>query len=118
MRKLLAIAALALLAGAPLALAQAPSPLPGPVPAAPAPADDGKCKEAVTAKSRSTARLSDAAREQRAKDNATRKWSQEVRKTLGWRYSFWRSAADKQVACKGTPKSKQCTVTARPCRFL
>lgn len=112
MRRLLAVVALAVLAGAPLALAQTPAP-----PAAPAAADD-KCKDAVTAKSRSTARMSDTAREQRAKDNATRKWSREVKKTLGWRYSFWRSAADKQVACKGTPKSKQCTVTARPCRLL
>jgi hypothetical protein len=107
MRIVLAGVALAFAAG--VAVAQAP---------APAAAPESKCKEVVTAKSRSTAQMSDAARERRAKDKAISNWSRRARSTYGWRYSFWRSAEEKQVDCGGGAKSKHCTVSAKPCRLL
>jgi hypothetical protein len=37
---------------------------------------------------RSTAQLSDASREKRAKDKAIANWSKRARDTYGWRYKF------------------------------
>jgi len=83
-----------------------------------APAQAKTCKdEAMTAKSRSTIKQSDAAREKRAQDNAIAKWSKEVRAAHGWTYRFWQRAEDKKVECGGTAKSKTCSVTAKPCRI-
>ncbi len=83
-----------------------------------APAQAKTCKDAITAKSRSTAQTSDAGREQRARDRAILKWSKVARETYGWAYRFWARADDKQVECGGTTKARQCTVSARPCRVL
>jgi hypothetical protein len=86
--------------------------------AAAVPAEAKVCKDAITAKSRSTAQTSDAGREQRARDRAILKWSKVARETHGWAYRFWMRADDKQVECGGTAKSRLCTVSAKPCRLL
>lgn len=110
MRITSALAALTLAGGlASAALAQT---------AAPAPAGNPKCKDAVTAKARSSAQVSDATREQRARDKAISNWKKRARDTYGWRYSFWRSAEEKNVQCGGGASAKHCTVTAKPCRVL
>jgi hypothetical protein len=82
-----------------------------------APAAAKTCKDEVVAKSRSTIKQSEAAREKRAQDNAIAKWNKIVRATHGWAYRFWLRAEDKKVECTGTPKSKTCTVAAKPCRL-
>jgi hypothetical protein len=83
-----------------------------------APAEAKTCKDAVTAKARSAAQLSDASRERRARDSAIANWSRRARDTYGWRYSFWRRADEKQVNCGGGASAKHCTVSAKPCRLL
>jgi hypothetical protein len=83
-----------------------------------APAEAKTCKDAVTAKARSAAQLSDASRERRAKDSAIANWSRRARDTYGWRYSFWRRADEKDVKCGGGASAKHCTVSAKPCRLL
>ncbi len=83
-----------------------------------APAEAKTCKDAVTAKGRSAAQLSDASRERRAKDSAIANWSRRARDTYGWRYSFWRRADEKDVKCGGGASAKHCTVTAKPCKLL
>jgi hypothetical protein len=82
------------------------------------PAEAKTCKDAVTAKSRSTAKTSDAGREQRARDRAIVNWSKQARAAYGWSYRFWARAEDKQVDCGGGGKSKHCTVSAKPCSLL
>ena len=83
-----------------------------------APAEAKTCKDAVTAKARSAAQLSDASRERRARDSAIANWSRRARDTYGWRYSFWRRADEQQVNCGGGASAKHCTVSAKPCRLL
>ena len=83
-----------------------------------APAEAKTCKDAVTAKARSAAQLSDDSRERRARDSAIANWSRRARDTYGWRYSFWRRADEKQVNCGGGASAKHCTVSAKPCRLL
>jgi hypothetical protein len=83
-----------------------------------APAHAKTCKDAVTAKARSAAQLSDASRERRAKESAIANWSRRARDTYGWRYSFWRRAEEQQVTCGGGASAKHCTVSAKPCRLL
>ena len=107
MRMLLAAVGLTLAAGVTLAAAQTATP-----------ASNPKCKDVVTAKSRSTAQLSDANREKRAQDKAISNWGKRARDAYGWQYRFWLKAEDKQVNCKGTAKSKTCTVSAKPCKVL
>jgi len=75
------------------------------------------CKDAISAKARSAAQLSDASRERRARENAIANWKRRVRDTYGWSYSFWSKAAESEVKCGGGASGKQCTVTARPCRL-
>jgi hypothetical protein len=82
------------------------------------PASAKTCKDAVTAKARSAAQLSDASRERRARESAIANWSRRARDTYGWRYSFWRRADEKQVTCGGGASAKHCTVSAKPCRLL
>jgi hypothetical protein len=101
MRLLPALAAAALAAG----LATAP------------PADAKTCKDAVSAKARSAARLSDASREKRARDNAIGNWKHRVRDTYGWSYSFWSKAEEHDVKCGGGAGAKHCTVSAKPGRL-
>jgi len=79
------------------------------------PAQAKTCKDAVTARARSTAQLSDASRERRAKDKAMANWSKRVRDTYGWRYRFWSKSEERQVDCGGTAKFKRCSVSAKPC---
>lgn len=103
------------------ALAQAPTQpqTQAPAPAQPAaPAANDRCKDAVTAKARSAAQLSDASRERIARQNAIDNWRRRVRDTYGWRYRFWSRAQDRQVTCGGGASSKHCTAVARPCRLL
>lgn len=84
---------------------------------APAPPADAKtCKDAVSAKARSAAQLSDASREKRARDNAIGNWKGRVRDTYGWSYSFWSKAEERDVKCGGGASAKHCTATAKPCR--
>jgi hypothetical protein len=83
-----------------------------------APAEAKTCKDAVTAKARSAAQLSDASRERRARESAIANWSRRARDTYGWRYSFWRSAEEKDIKCGGGASAKHCTVSAKPCRLL
>jgi hypothetical protein len=99
-----AIAAVPLAIALALALAHAPSQA----------ATD--CKDAVTAKARSAAQLSDESRERRAREGAIANWQRRVRDTYGWRYRFWRKAEEKKVECGGGASAKHCTVSARPCR--
>lgn len=103
MRMLPALAAAALAAS----LATAPS----------TPANAKTCKDAVSAKARSAAQLSDASRERRARDNAIGNWKRRVRDTYGWSYSFWSKADARDIKCGGGASAKHCTASAQPCRL-
>lgn len=102
MRTIVAIAALGLV----LAVTASP------------PAEAKTCKDAVTAKSRSAAQVSDASRERRAREGAIANWAARARDTYGIAYRFWSRAEDRKVECGGGSSAKHCTVTARPCRLL
>jgi hypothetical protein len=82
------------------------------------PAHAKTCKDAVTAKARSAAQLSDATRERRAREKAIRNWSARARDTYGWSYRFWRRSEEQKVECGGGAKAKHCTVSAKPCGLL
>jgi hypothetical protein len=85
--------------------------------AMPAPPAAAKtCKDAISAKARSAAQVSDASRERRARDNAIGNWKRRVRDTYGWSYSFWSKAEERDVRCGGGASAKHCTVSAKPCR--
>lgn len=86
------------------------------LPAAPAVARE--CKDVVTAKARSAAQVSDATRERRARQGAIDNWKKRARDTYGWRFSFWRSADEKNVVCGGGGSAKHCTATAKPCKLI
>src|ERR1700704_6638680 len=79
-----------------------------------APAHAKTCKEAVPAEGRSSAQVSDASREKRAKDKAIANWSSRARDTYGWQYRFWTKSEEQKVECGGTAKSKHCNVSAKP----
>jgi hypothetical protein len=68
-----------------------------------APAAAKVCKDAVTAKARSAAQLSDASRERRARENAIGNWKARVRDTYGWTYSFWSKAEERDTKCGAAP---------------
>ena len=76
------------------------------------------CKDAITAKSRSAAQVSDASRLRRAREGAIANWAARVRDTYGIAYRFWSRAEDRKVECGGGSSAKHCTATARPCRLL
>lgn len=78
-------------------------------------AQESTCKDAVSARSRSAAQVSDASRERRARQNAITNWKRRVRDTYGWKYSFLTRAKDQDVRCGGGASAKHCTVSARPC---
>jgi hypothetical protein len=80
-------------------------------------ADAKTCKDTVSAKARSTAQLSDASRERRARENAIANWKLRVRDTYGFVYSFWSRAEERSVQCGGGASAKHCTVSAKPCRL-
>ena len=82
-----------------------------------APAQGQTCKDAISAKARSAAQLSDASRERRARENAISNWKRRVRDTHGWKYSVWSRAKDKDVRCGGSASAKHCTASAKPCRL-
>jgi hypothetical protein len=103
MRMLSGLAVAALAAG----LAMAPS----------LSADARTCKDAVSAKARSAAQLSDASRQKRARDNAIGNWKRRVRDTYGWTFSFWSKADERDIKCGGGASAKHCTATAKPCRL-
>lgn len=86
--------------------------------AASPPAHAKTCKEAVTAKARSAAQVSDDSRLRRARENAIANWSARARDTYGWAYRFWRRSDDRKVECGGGSSAKHCTVSAKPCRLL
>jgi hypothetical protein len=86
--------------------------------AASPPAHAKTCKDAVSAKARSAAQVSDASRERRARDNAIANWSARARDTYGWAYRFWSRSDDRKVECGGGKSAKHCTATAKPCRLL
>jgi hypothetical protein len=79
------------------------------------PAQAKTCKDALTAQARSTAQLSDASREKRAKDKAIANWSKRARDTYGWKYKFWSKSEEQKIECGGTQKFKRCSVSAKPC---
>ena len=79
------------------------------------PAEAKTCKDVVSAHARSSAQVSDATREKRANDKAISNWGKRAADTYGWAYRFWYRAEEKKVECKGTEKSKSCTVAAKPC---
>lgn len=82
------------------------------------PAEAAKtCKDAVTAKGTSRIQGGDAARETRARDNATKNWVKKVQATDGILFKYWWRAEEKTFECAGTEKSKRCTVSAKPCRI-
>jgi hypothetical protein len=103
MRSTLRLAGLAIAAGGLLAAA---------------PAHAKTCKDAVTAEARSSAQVSDASREKRAKDKAIANWSSRARDTYGWQYRFWTKSDEQKVECGGTAKSKKCAVSAKPCTLF
>jgi hypothetical protein len=76
------------------------------------------CKDTlVSAKSRSSAQVSDAKREARARDKAIANWGKRARESHGYLYSFWSRAEEKNVQCGGGASAKTCMVTAKPCRI-
>jgi hypothetical protein len=79
-----------------------------------APAHAKTCKEAIVAQARSTAQLSHASRQKRAKDKAIANWSKRARDAYGWMYRFWSKAQEQRVDCGGTAKFKRCSVSAKP----
>jgi hypothetical protein len=83
-----------------------------------APAHAKTCKDAVTAEARSSAQVSDASREKRAKEKAIANWSSRARDTYGWQYRFWTKSDEQKVECGGTAKSKKCAVSAKPCTLF
>jgi hypothetical protein len=83
-----------------------------------APAQAKTCKDAVAAEARSSAQVSDATREKRAKDKAIANWSSRARDTYGWQYRFWTKSEEQKVECGGTAKSKKCAVSAKPCTLF
>jgi hypothetical protein len=83
-----------------------------------APAHAKTCKDAVTAQARSSAQLSDANREKRAREKAIANWSSRARDTYGWQYRFWTKSDEQKVECGGTAKSKKCAVSAKPCTLF
>jgi hypothetical protein len=76
------------------------------------------CRDLVAATSRSSARVSDKEREQRATRHALVRWRAKARQAYGWRYRFWSQAQDRSTSCSGGASSKHCTVSARPCRLF
>ena len=80
-----------------------------------APAHAKTCKDAITAQARSAAQLSDESREKRAREKAISNWGKRARDTYGWQYRFWYKSEEQKVECKGTTKSRSCTVSAKPC---
>lgn len=76
------------------------------------------CRDRISATSRSTAKVSDTEREQRATRNALAHWRVKARQAYGWRYRFWSLARDRNTRCGGGASSKHCTVSARPCRLF
>ena len=74
--------------------------------------------DAVTAQARSSAQLSDANREKRAREKAIANWSSRARDTYGWQYRFWTKSEEQKVECGGTAKSKHCNVSAKPCTLF
>ncbi len=83
-----------------------------------APAHAKTCKDAVTAQARSSAQLSDANREKRAREKAIANWASRARDTYGWQYRFWSKSEEQKVDCGGTAKSKHCSVSAKPCSLF
>jgi hypothetical protein len=83
-----------------------------------APAHAKTCKDPVTAQARSSAQLSDANREKRAREKAIANWSSRARDTYGWQYRFWTKSEEQKVECGGTVKSKHCNVSAKPCTLF
>jgi hypothetical protein len=77
-----------------------------------------ECRNTISAKSRSAARVSDAERERRATRNALARWRVKARQAYGWRYRFWSQAQDRSTRCGGGASSKHCTVSGRPCRLF
>jgi hypothetical protein len=80
-------------------------------------ADARTCKDAISAKARSAAQLSDASRERRARENAIANWKRRVRDTYGWSYGFWSRAEERDITCGGGASAKHCTASAKPCRL-
>jgi hypothetical protein len=76
------------------------------------------CRDLVSATSRSTAKVSDQEREQRATRNALAHWRVKARQAYGWRYRFWSQAQERNTRCGGGKSAKHCTVSARPCRLF
>jgi hypothetical protein len=82
------------------------------------PAAAKTCKEPLTVTSRSSIKTDETARTKRATANAEKKWSKEARAKYGFKYYFNARADAKSVACRQTPKSTSCTLTATPCSLL
>jgi|SoiMetStandDraft_2_1073263.scaffolds.fasta_scaffold443123_1 hypothetical protein len=79
------------------------------------PAAAKTCKDIITAHARSSAQVSDETREKRARDKAISNWGKRAADTYGWAYRFWYRAEEQKVECKGTEKSRSCSVAAKPC---
>ncbi len=76
------------------------------------------CKEPITVSSRSTVAGGEEARTKRATATAQKKWSKEAQAKHGFQYKFWIRADASGVACRQTPKSTVCNVTATPCSLI
>lgn len=76
------------------------------------------CKDPVSAKSSSRIAGDEAKRDQRAKDNAIKRWVKQAQATYGIAYRFWIRSEEQKVDCDRTKSTSRCTVTAKPCRLL
>lgn len=86
--------------------------------AATAPLAAKTCKDPLTAKSTSRIAGDEAKRDQRAKDNAIKRWVKDAQGSYGLPYRFWFRSEGQKVDCDRTKSTSRCTVTARPCSIL
>ena len=76
------------------------------------------CKEPISAKSSSRIAGDDAKRDERAKDNAIKRWVKDAQAKYGVAYRFWIRSEERSVDCGRGKNTSHCTVTAKPCRLL
>ena len=83
-----------------------------------APAEAKTCKEPVAVTYRTSAQISEASRETRARSSVVDKWRDRARADYGIVYRFWSRAETRTIECSATPKATTCKATATPCRLI
>jgi hypothetical protein len=74
------------------------------------------CTEVFIGRSRASDPVDRRASEKAAIEGAIAHWRQQVRHSYGWPYRYWASARNKTVKCTGSPGTRACAVSARPCK--